>query len=166
MKHVTLLVSLALVTGFGFLGTAMASHDPVRTVEEDYVGVPPTTTHNFAIGTPDPAPDAGGIDDVPVETSDGTVSVEIDDDLDTPTLGILAFYDENDELIFGTGFCDSLEHQVIPRNYDGFAGDDQDAHHVDVYISHNAQFAIWGWDTGGCDAHVPSTSGTVTLSFA
>lgn len=156
-------LSLVLVIA-GLAPVVAADHDADRTVSEDYVGVPPTTVFNFAIDTPAPAPDAGGIDDVPIEADDQTVSVTIDDDLDTTTLGILAFYDENDGLIYGTGFCDSVDHHTIPRNYDGYAGDDQDADHLDVYVSHNAQFEFWGWNTD-CDANVPSTSGTVTLGF-
>lgn len=105
--------------------------------------------------TPDPAPNASGY---AFDVLDGeeTVSVEVVDTVNEHTLNVLAFYDENEELISGHGFCDSIDDKSIPGG----------AASATVFVAHDTYFAFWGWGEIGDCTVTPPTAGTITATFS
>lgn len=144
----------ALLLGVAAAGPA-AAQEPTRTVEKDYVGVPPTLGIAWSLGA-EPVPvAAGGSGIVFVEDGETSVSVEVVDDAGNDTLNVVAFWDGL-SLIEGRGFCNGTSDEPIPA----------EATHLQVFVQTNDWFEEHGWTIpDNCEAHEQSLSGTVTLDF-
>lgn len=147
----------------GMAPVAMSTDD--REESGDYVGVPPAHVIAHHRATPDPAPDAGG-QSFDILDTDESISVEVNDAVNEHTRNVLAFYDGNGDLIYGTGFCDAIDNEPVPRDHDGFGGDSQTAATAVVFVAHDTYFAFWGWGEIGDCTVAPPTTGTITATFS
>lgn len=152
MRKAVMTVGVALMIA-GMAPAAMASD--TREDSGDYVAVPPAHVLAHHRDTPDPAPNAGG-QSFDVLDGDEAVSVQVDDEVNENVRSVLAFYDDDEELISGHGFCTSIDDQAVP----------EDAASATVFVAHDTYFAVWGWgEIGDCNL-APPTAGTVTAVFS